>query len=301
MKISFIKIFIYINVVICLISCTEKFPLELNQIEPKVVIQAMITDLPGPYYVRLTKTTNSLIVPYYPGQDADNDHAEIIKNGIIIISDNFGNKDTLEPSPSHNFIFKTGGDSLIGYYNTKKIKGIAGRTYYLDVYIEEKHFHSETEMIPVPEIDTVVFSSIVGDPGKSDGIIPLFFLKNINTSFKYGSIIYGGLNQIQNSSLISWRNNRLFEFNQNEPVSFYYFELNGKGYLPQDMLWDTTYFSLATLDNNTFQFYNNCLKQFNSDGGAYKPSPSTPIGNITGGAIGVFQASSIATYKNKPM
>ena len=49
---------------------------------------------------------------------------------------------------------------------------------------------------------------------------------------------------------------------------------------------------MYSITRETFEFYKALLAQFDNDGGGYRPTPSTPPGNIVGGAIGLFRATS---------
>lgn len=51
---------------------------------------------------------------------------------------------------------------------------------------------------------------------------------------------------------------------------------------------------MFSVDEITYKFYKSLLSQFNNDGGAYYPSPSSPPGNISNGAIGLFRATQLS-------
>ena len=82
-------------------GCDKIITLPIKDNEPKVVIEGFITDQPGPYFVKLSKSVNINETSNYP----------IINNAIITIADNTGRKDTL--SNSNNGVYKTDRKSVV--------------------------------------------------------------------------------------------------------------------------------------------------------------------------------------------
>ena len=59
---------------------------------------------------------------------------------------------------------------------------------------------------------------------------------------------------------------------------------------------DTCVISIGSLSKTAYYFQASLLKQLVNDGGSFKPAPATPIGNISGDALGLFQVSSVSNY-----
>ena len=75
-------------------GCMEEYDLNLDKISPRLVVEGVITNKSGPYYIRLTESqTGNFIEPDY--QNVDN--AVAVKNAQIIISDDVNQVDTLIP------------------------------------------------------------------------------------------------------------------------------------------------------------------------------------------------------------
>ena len=104
-------------------SCEKIITLPVEDNESKVVIEGDITDQPGPYFVKLSRSINLNEPNKYP----------IISDGIVVISDNAGVKDTLKYLTA-------------GIYRTKLIKGGYGKTYFLDVNVDGKHYTAQSTM-----------------------------------------------------------------------------------------------------------------------------------------------------------
>ena len=106
------------------------------------MIEASITDQPGPYFVKLTRSINLNELNVYP----------VVENGIVIISDNTGIKDTLKYSKQ-------------GIYKTKLIQGVYGRTYNLEVNVDGKKYTATTTMPSKVNLDSLRINtfSITGE------------------------------------------------------------------------------------------------------------------------------------------
>ena len=57
---------------------------------------------------------------------------------------------------------------------------------------------------------------------------------------------------------------------------------------------DSVQVRLSSLTRNTYEYFSALSKQFLDDGNAYKPGPASAVGNISGGALGLFWAANIS-------
>jgi Domain of unknown function (DUF4249) len=291
----FLKIIFGPGLVLLLFSCTEKFLVELPKNQSKIVIQALVTDSPGPYFVRITRTSDSVRMPQFGKADA-----EAVLHALVVISSSDGITDTLQPSPFHHqsFYFDY-GDSLLGYYCTKNWTGKAGQKYYLDIYKDGKNYHSEDIMLPTLKIDSVTFKYYSSNIKQiQEGYLPTFYFNDNCTNsgyymargftrqywiiniFYYGDFLF---------SLFTERNITDCSaglYSQGNPDWPYIYEDNG----------DTCSLVIYSLSKTAYYFQTNLLKQLISDGGTFKPAPATPVGNISGDAIGIFKVSSVCEY-----
>ena len=292
----------YLFFILFLFSCTEKFPVDLPKNPGRIVIESLISDNPGPYYVRLTKSTDILKVP----TDTErwlNEFASPVFNAKVIISSSDGIVDTLKQwhYPSY---YPESGDSLLGYYWTKKWTGNVGVRYFLDVYNEGKHYHAEETMLPTISADTCTFEFHKGDPGKFDGYLPIVHIKNSsNPTGYYWSIFSEGKSWYPNFDLFRSGIYSLFPANQitDHFVGLYNLASPKFPYLIQHYFMgspygDTCVISIGSLSKTAYYFQASLLKQLVNDGGSFKPAPATPIGNISGDALGLFQVSSVSNY-----
>src|ERR1017187_798367 len=116
-------------------ACEKVITINLNSVNPVIVIQGDITNDAGPYYVILTNTASYYDSNYFPP----------VTGAKVIVSDNAGNSETLtEITP--------------GAYKTSIIQGVPGRTYYLNATTTGGLNFTASSTMPQPiPIDSVDF------------------------------------------------------------------------------------------------------------------------------------------------
>src|ERR1017187_6611118 len=106
-------------------SCTKAINIDLNSANPNIVVDAELTDQPGPYTVNLTKTVNF----------SDNNVFPAINGATVVISDNAGNSNTLtEPTPGS------------GNYVTSNLQGTVGKAYSISISYNGKTYTAISTM-----------------------------------------------------------------------------------------------------------------------------------------------------------
>jgi len=307
-------------------GCIEEYDLYRDDIVPRLVVEGLITNKQGPYYLRLTESqTGSIKEPDYGNIDA----AVAVKGAQIIITDNIKQIDTLIPvnvnldeytlgqSGYYKLIYDSFGniiDTLFikdplefnynrGFYKTQHLVGIPGRTYSLKILSKGKEYQAQDFMQSVPEIDSVNFIKKAPEPGKSPIITPLLYFSEPQGIKNYYLI------QLNNDiTLRSYSASTLWQFSilSDEFLQPYVNGLNiSQGETPRSIeypiFWegDSFYIALSSITKNAYEYYKILLKQFKNDGGAYQPSPGSPPTNISNGALGYFRASAISEKKVK--
>ena len=132
-------------------SCDKIITLPKQDHEVKLVIEASITDQPGPYFVKLSRSINLNELNVYP----------VVENGIVIISDNTGIKDTLQYSKE-------------GIYKTKLIQGVYGRTYNLEVTVDGQKYTATTTMPSKVNLDSLRINTFSVNGENQYSIIPVY-------------------------------------------------------------------------------------------------------------------------------
>jgi hypothetical protein len=294
-------------IAILFIACEEDFDLGFDNDNYSVVINGIITNEEGPYYVRLTKSSpdfNFNKPEYY-----FSDGAEPILDAQIIISDSEGAIDTLVPTPQTITGYWYNSDSLgiidstayediyphssdFGYYQTTKLQGKAGNTYYLQVNYNENVFKAECYMPHLPEIDSMqVEEIIVKEADGMTGWAPIIYFSEPQDEKNYYLFDIG-------VSVNSWT----FSIIEDRFLELYVNGLNvDDGEHPDwwrvNYPYGTDYGSItvtmASLTEEGFNFYKGLINQFNNDGGVYSPTPTSAKTNISNGGLGFFRASSV--------
>lgn len=119
----------YLLILLYLIGCTEPFEPELDVYEDLLVVDALITNLPGPYYVELSRT-----YPYKNGEEEKEYGAE------VTILDNLGNE----------YLFV---EEAVGEYKNidNSFIGQVGREYKLIIVTKDGEvFESDFEELKKP-------------------------------------------------------------------------------------------------------------------------------------------------------
>ena len=302
-------------------SCIEEYDLNFNNSEPRLVVEGLVTNKSGPYYVRLTKSN---IGVHTTADYSFTDNAEPVMNALVIISDDLGLADTLLPIDvilsEYNFNPLLGYFKLInddfgnvidtlflqdppeyrherGFYKTTKLVGISGHTYTLHVTAEGKTYDATAYMPPVPEIDSVGYIKKISEKDGQEYYIPLLFFADPQgiSNFYLIQLITEEASRSMSAKTL-WQ----FSILSDAFLEPYVKGLNIQlGISPNDiqypLLWegDSIYVALSSLSETAYDFYEVLLDQFKNDGGVYKQVPASPPTNISNGGLGLFRASAV--------
>jgi hypothetical protein len=122
-------------------SCITPFQPDAVTSATSLVIEGQISDQPGPYTVKLTRTA-----------DYSYKSLNLLETGAtVVISDNLGNQETLkEQAPGGSYQTRAGG-----------LQGVVGRSYKLTIQTKAgKHYESKPEILPgVPPIQQLYYES----------------------------------------------------------------------------------------------------------------------------------------------
>lgn len=321
-------------------GCTKDFDLNLETVKPLYVIEGKISNMRGPYYVRITKSTGLLPYPETYYHYLYRDSAEAVKDALVIITDDTGIRDTLIPAPqtidryayyfrdtTDNYrdltidsVFTTVGDRSTtherGYYQTTKLKGLPGHTYYLEVQVGDTIFRSSAYMPPVPALEHAELRDTTLSPYLNSGNIPVAYFKDPPNEKNYYALIsnyfihayrYDHFLPPGWASQITWNALPYYVFddkilttdvnvmpvrhvlnNDDDPYRPY-------GYYPYVLKPPyPIQVRLQSLTKEAYDYFNILNKQSEDDGNIYKPMPSSASGNISGGALGLFYATHIS-------
>ncbi len=247
------------------VSCQKVISIDLNNANPQMVTEAIVTDQPGPYTVSLSKSgdyfTPSL---YFPP----------VTHAFVTIADNMGVTDTLK-------------ETLPGAYHTSVLHGGQGRTYYLRVVAEGKEYDAISTMPPRVPIDTLValrtrqsdgdqvynLYVIFKDPPEPGN----YYRMNLRVSVPISpDSIDGRRYHLYNDKLT----------NGNEAAV----KIRMRNHFqPGDTVW----VDLLSIDKASYDYFNTLNNILTSDRSPTSLAPANPNTNLTNGALGYFAAYSM--------
>jgi len=243
-------------------GCQKVITVDLNNANPQMVTEAVVTDRPGPYAVSLSLSgdyfTPSL---YFPPAT----HA------FVGITDDAGESDTLrEVSP--------------GLYHTSSLHGVPGRTYALRVIAAGKEYDAVSTMPPRVPIDTLVaFHSREADGDQVYNLYVLFrdppepgnyYRMNLRTSVPISpDSIDGRRYHLYNDRLT----------NGNEAAVRIRLR---RFFSPGDTLW----VDLLAIDRTSYDYFSTLDNILTSDRSPTALAPANPTTNLTNGSLGYFAA-----------
>lgn len=238
-----------------IVSCTKVIDVNLSKSDPKVVIEANITDTIGPNMVRITKTTDI---------DKDNNFPNVT-GAYVTITDDAGNQELLK-------------ETTPGTYVTSTTVGMPGRTYTLTVVADGQTY---TAVSTMPQ--KVAYDSLgLKDVTTFDGPVPyptVYYrdpvgLGNYYRAIRYVNNVYDGQTYVESDELIDGKAREAILFGGPDDEE----EL-----LPTDIVT----VEMQCIDK---QMYEYLLELQEVDGGSEVATPANPISNISNGAVGYFSA-----------
>ena len=248
-------------------NCQKVVVIDLNQANPKLVIDANISDQPGPYNIILSKSGNYFepTLTFPP-----------VSNGLVIVSDDLGNIDTLKES------------ATVGIYKSSSLVGQPGRTYMLNITSNGNKYTAVSSMPAKVYIDSLFYlkrqNPRSGEPGYD---IYITFKDPPEQGNYYRLNVHAGY--LIPSDSIDGRRYRLYSdklTNGSEMT-----ERVRAGRLITT--GDTIFVDLLSIDKSTYDYFNTLRDILSSDGAATSLAPANPNTNLSNSALGYFAAYTI--------
>ena len=250
-------------------SCEKVVLIDLNSSDPRPVVESNITNQPGPYTVKLSRSVN-----YY-----DTNTFPAITDATVTISDNTGNTETLDQTSD-------------GIYKTSTTLGIPGRTYFLKIIYNKKTYEASSTMPDIVPIDSVVFTKdthggMEGGGNHNQGYRVTTFFKDPTGTGNYYRL------QLHSSDTASINQTR-YRVLSDKLTDGQEMSLT---YNTRLLLNDSVIVSLEAIDKQTFNFYTT-LENASGDGpGFLSAPPENPVNNISNKGLGYFSAYSVSENK----
>lgn len=248
------------------VSCTKVIHIDLNEAEPKLVIEGNVTDQAGPYYVSLSRSIGFEANNEFPG----------VSGALVTISDNNGVKDTLTEQSQ-------------GKYQTHVLVGVPGHTYTLEVSVDGKKYSASSVMPMKVNLDSVRFlkSDFGSAPGSKDTTfvaVPRFLDPPVfGNRYRFKLVTRDTIDKgiyVDTDNLINGLPYQRPIFSNDLPCK--------RG--------DSLILEMQCIDPSIYDYFFSLNESIgNGPGGG--TTPSNPASNIVGDALGYFSAHTTQTLR----
>jgi len=249
--------YILLSLALLSVSCEELIDVDLNDANPRYVIEAQLTDISPIQHIRVSET-----VPF--GATVN---SKPVEGATVLIMDSFAGYYTLRHIGN-------------GIYEERNMKLVPGRTYRLYVEIGDQYFHAEQIMQPYVEIDSVgiVKERILNE----DYYLPTFKFgdpQGAPNYYKYDMSVNGG----------DFKFALVFndKFNDGLYVTHQVTDFDN-----EVKAGDVFTVRRHCINKSVYQYWNEF--QSTNPGTA---APGNPTSNISNGALGYFSVSSSKEYE----
>jgi len=257
------KIYSIIIATLLLAGCKKDIKLTLNNSEPQIVIEGIISDKNNTQTVTITKSVNFYDKNNYPA----------VSGALVTISDNGS-------SPIQ------ANETTPGVYQIQNMPAVYGHTYKLSVTINGNTDTAISTMpFPVALNDIAFYTN---NPGAKPANIKYSAIPKYNDPIQYQNNYRFDLfdNGIKSSSVIA-RNDVLTNGRTNdEPIFVRDFDIVDN---------DSVRIDMYGIDANVYQYFYT-LATLSGSGPGGGTTPANPVSNISGGVLGYFSAQ---TYQTK--
>lgn len=253
---SYIIAFMALAGLVTAYACKKVVQVNLNTTAPQIVIEGEITNVPGPYIVRISKTVNF---------SADNKYPPVSGATVTITDSTVGHTETLRETDS-------------GTYVTNFLNGIPKHSYFLSVIAEGKRYTAYSTMPATVHLDSVTFSANVGFNNKTqiNAIVNFQDPPGLGNYYQFIETLNGKL--VPNIFVFE---DRLSDGKYIRQPLF-----NDSSYLQSG---DTLGLKMYCVDKNIYNYFFTLI-QVTGNNNFQTATPANPNTNISGGALGYFSA-----------
>ena len=242
-------------------ACQEEIDLPLNDAAPKIVIEGNIYNTGDPWLVLVQETTPFKEQTVFKG----------LADAVVTVTDGNNHTDTLLPA-------STIGVDVDGVYGMLGVTTVPGQTYTLRVYVKGQLFESTSTCYAATPIDSIYTMT----DGFDDALRVTFDYTDPSGENNYykADVIVNGAPWSSNE-----RSDDKFTDGIQKTVMFRDFDNLKTG--------DTIDVYFKSVDYNVYQYFNTLANNTSFVSAA----PSNPISNISNGALGYFNASSVTVRR----
>lgn len=254
---------VFITITVLLFSCEETIRLDLDQTEPVVVIEGLITNQAKKHFIKVSRSTD-----FYASQAS-----APVSGAQVRVEDDLGNQYLFEESTAGR------------YESVDTFSGLIGRTYRMQVVFDGKTYEASEKMYSVTTVDSLTYRVAEGqDSTKNRFLEVLVYLNEPQDEDNYYLAKF-----FRNGERLDDEGTTIFYFNDDV--------LNGRiqDFPIPDFFapGDRARAELFSISAEAFRFFSDQEKALNNDGGLFSGIPANAHTNLEGGAIGYFQVSAM--------
>ena len=271
------KKIIFFLFIICsvLASCTKVVNIDLNSANPSIVVDAEITDQPGPYTVNLTQTVNFSDNNVFPG----------VTGATVVISDNAGNTETLTETGSGNYV-------------AAHLQGTSGRAYHISITSNGKNYTAISTMPAPVALDSVIADTSSrtrggGFGGGGGGNTTPVVGVSVHAVFTDPAGVANYYRLIECVNRVPNYKNISIVSDQGQDGA-----IISKNIVRRDTTihkGDTISVILESIDANVYEYYRTLAQITKQQTGIQTTVPGNPTTNLSNNALGFFSAYAIRT------
>ena len=241
-----------------LFSCTKVISVNLNNANPNIVIEGVVSDDAGPYQVQLTQTVNFSDPNIFPP----------VTGATVRITDStLGITDSLK-------------EVLPGTYVTQKLKqGLTGHTYQLFVLSNGQTYTASSTMPAKVNLDSVSFFTTDIFGTRSTSAVA-------NFQDPAGIANYYTFTEFVNGQAIDQTFNFSDRLSDGKYIRRQLF--NDSSYINPG---DQVSIEMHCVDNQVWQYFNTLGQAKGNNSQAI--TPANPLSNISNNALGYFSAQTV--------
>ncbi|MBV4359379.1 DUF4249 domain-containing protein [Pinibacter aurantiacus] len=257
---SIISIVLVLVVAISTTSCEKVIDINTNNSIPQLVIEGNISNVPGPYTIKLSTSVNYDQTNSFPA----------VQNAVVKISDNKGNSETLK-------------ETTAGIYQTATLNGTVGTTYTLYIKTtDNKEYTASSTMPALVALDDLKIQKSTFKSSDEDTLEAVVYFtdpKGLGNNYRFIQYI----NSVA-SKAINITNDKYFDGNS---TNFSLFRKD-KEYIKKG---DSVSVEMRNIDKANYDYFNSLENIVDRPD---NPAPANPVSSITGGALGYFCAYSVS-------
>jgi hypothetical protein len=259
------KLFFMGLICLTLVSCEKEIQIDLNSAEPKLVVEAYLSDQSDTATVTLTRTVNFSDPSTYPA----------ISDAIVVITDLEGNTWNCTQSTP-------------GTYQNTNLRGKIGQKYFLSITTADGQKYTAESTLPAPVmLDKIDFRELAfGPPGGGGGdsvsfaLIPRYFdPADAQNNYRFIQTVNG-----ERDLSIQVKNDNIFDGRVNEQPLF---SVDVEIYSG-----DIVTLEMMCIDKGAYDYFFSLSQYLSTNGPNAAGVPANPVSNISNGALGYFSAFS---------